>query len=193
MRSKLCMAMILAFACAMCLGLASAQEKTYVGSSQCKICHSKKETGEAYTKWKAEPHSKAVETLKNSESQEIAKKKGLAKPANEAPECLKCHATSAAAGAEKLAVDDGVQCESCHGPASVHVADGKKVMVAKDTSIDITKNMPKPDHAICVKCHNEESPTWKADRYTTKDGKKVGFDFDEAWKKIAHNNPTKKK
>ena len=193
MRSKLCIVMILAFVCAMWLGSASAQEKTYVGSGQCKMCHSKKETGEAYTKWKAEPHSKAVETLKTPAAQEIAKKKGLAKPANEAPECLKCHATSATAGAEKLAVDDGVQCESCHNPASLHVADGKKIMMAKDTSVDVTKNMPKPDHAICAKCHNDQSPTWKADRYTTKDGKKVGFDFDEAWKKIDHSNPTKKK
>ena len=193
MRSMLCMTMMLTLAGAVCLGTAFAQEKTYVGSSQCKICHSKKETGEAYTKWKADPHAKAIETLKGTEAQEVAKKKGLSKPANEAPECLKCHATTTTAGAEKLAVEEGVQCESCHGPASAHVADGKKVMMAKDTTIDITKNMPVPDHAVCTKCHNEESPTWKADRYTTKDGKKVGFDYDEAWKKVAHNNPAKKK
>jgi hypothetical protein len=49
----------------------------------------------------------------------------------------------------------------------------------------------KGDKQTCLGCHNDTSPTWKADRYTTKDGKKVGFDYDQAWTKIAHPMPKK--
>ena len=50
-----------------------------------------------------------------------------------------------------------------------------------------------PDKNLCVKCHNDQSPTWKADRYALADGTKVGFDFEQASKKIAHPNPAKAK
>jgi hypothetical protein len=50
-----------------------------------------------------------------------------------------------------------------------------------------------PATTSCTQCHNEQSPTWKADRYTTKDGKKVGFDVEQAAAKIAHPNPKAQK
>jgi hypothetical protein len=46
-----------------------------------------------------------------------------------------------------------------------------------------------PAMKSCAQCHNDQSPTWKADRYTTKDGRKVGFDPDQAYPKIKHENP----
>ena len=41
----------------------------------------------------------------------------------------------------------------------------------------------------CAACHNDKSPTWKADRYTTADGAPTGFDATKAYDKIKHPNP----
>jgi len=175
---------------------AFAQEATYVGNSQCKICHNKKEEGEQWTKWKAEKHAQAFATLATDAAKAAAQKKGVSKPPAEAPECLKCHVTAfdAAKGAapEKIMKEDGVQCETCHGPASLHTADGKKFK-SGDKSVNMAAHIIRPDEKTCVKCHNDESPTWNPEKYTLADGKKVGFDFKQASEKIAHLNPLKKK
>ena len=178
------------------VGSAFAQEATYVGNGQCKICHNKKEEGEQWTKWKAMTHAKAFETLSTDAAKAAAQKKGVAKPPAEAPECLKCHVTAfdAAKGAapEKIVKEDGIQCESCHGPASLHTADGKKFK-SGDKTVVMSAHIVRPDEKTCVKCHNEESASWNPERYTLPDGKKAGFDFKQAVAKIEHLNPLKKK
>lgn len=171
---------------------AFAQDATYVGNSQCKICHNKKDEGEQWNKWKAEKHAKAFELLSSEESKAVAAKMGLAKPAAESPECLRCHVTAYDAAtqkcADKIKLEDGVQCESCHGPSSLHIAEGKKFK-SGDKTADPKKLAVHPDEAVCKTCHNEESPTWKADRYTLADGTTAGFDFKQAWEKIQHMKP----
>lgn len=175
---------------------AFAQEAAYVGNSQCKICHNKKEEGEQWTKWKASNHAKALEALSTDAAKAAAQKKGVSKPPVEGPECLKCHVTAydAAKGAapEKIVKEDGVQCETCHGPASLHTADGKKYK-SGDKSVNMAAHIVRADEKVCAKCHNEESPTWNPEKYTSPDGKKVGFDYKQAYEKIAHPNPLKKK
>lgn len=197
MRAKFCLGLVAALAIAWSLGFAGsamAQDKaSFEGSGKCKMCHSKKDTGEQYPKWQAQKHAKAIEALSSDKAKEVATKKGLSKPANESPECLKCHATAAEAGAEKLVKTEGVQCESCHGPASLHIADGKKFMMAKDASVNMGAHILKGDAKTCAKCHNDQSPTWDPNRYTAADGKKSGFDYEQAMKKIEHSNPAKKK
>ncbi|PZQ20742.1 MAG: hypothetical protein DI569_14455 [Sphingopyxis macrogoltabida] len=60
-------------------------------------------------------HSRAWAVLNNSRSQFIAKNLGIGDP-SKAQMCIGCHATAGTArGAVPL--DDGVGCESCHGPA----------------------------------------------------------------------------
>ena len=167
------------------VGSAFAQEATYVGNSQCKICHNKKDEGEQWNKWKAEMHPKAFETLSTDAAKAAAAKKNVTKAPAEAPECLKCHVTGydAAKGAapEKINAADGIQCESCHGPASLHTADGKKFK-SGDKSVNMAAHIvAKPDEAVCKKCHNPESPTAKP------------FDFKTASEKVSHPNPAKKK
>src|SRR5690606_29793545 len=115
-------------------------------------------------------------------------------PAAEAPECLRCHVTAYKKDAElpaKIKLEDGVQCETCHGPSGQHVADAKKAMLKKDDSIDLTAGRERPTSKVCEECHNPDSPTWNPERYTKEDGSKAGFDFEAAWKEIAHNNPKK--
>jgi hypothetical protein len=178
--------MVAAVAVLVALGMSSsAFAQDYVGNGQCKICHNKKEEGEQWTKWKAMGHAKAIETLNSEASKAIATKKGLAKPPAEAPECLKCHATAydAATGKcpDKITMADGVQCESCHGPASAHTAEAKKFK-SGDKAAKPAEKIVKGDEATCKKCHNEESPTWKG-----------SFDYKASLAKIEHSNPTKKK
>lgn len=148
-------------AAAALLPSASHAADQYVGADKCKSCHK-----EIHATMKAGPHAKA------GESKDVAK---------DPAKCMKCHDTGAALTADQKGKSfkdgQGVQCESCHGPASKHVkarmADEGGAKVADD---EIVK---KPAEAVCVKCHNKESPTFK------------GFKFAEAAKKIEHKQPKK--
>ncbi len=64
-------------------------------------------------------HARAFQVLSNPVSLRIAKILKLGRPDQE-PKCLACHALSvpAAERAESFELNDGVSCESCHGPAS---------------------------------------------------------------------------
>lgn len=71
-------------------------------------------------------HSRAWAVLSNNRSQFIARNLGIGDPAT-APMCLGCHSTAGAvavAGARRgtVPVEDGVGCESCHGPAGGWIA-----------------------------------------------------------------------
>lgn len=71
-------------------------------------------------------HSRAWAVLGNSRSQFIARNLGIGDPAT-APMCLGCHSTAGAVAAKGAArgtvpLEDGVGCESCHGPAGGWIA-----------------------------------------------------------------------
>lgn len=174
---------------------AFAQGATYLGESECKVCHSKADTGDQYNKWKASKHATAFEALKSPKALEVAKAKGLTKPPSESPECLKCHVTAfdAASGKapDKIKPEMGIQCEACHGAGSLHKEEGKKKMFKKDDTAKTAETMPKLDAKTCDKCHNKDNPTYDPNRYTKKDGTKVDFDYEQAYAKITHPNPKK--
>ena len=164
----------------------------YVGTKGCGMCHKKEEAGNQLAKWQESAHAKAFATLGTPEAKEAGKKLGIDDPQTSG-KCLKCHATAynfteTLAGIEKIAVEDGVTCESCHGPGKNY----KSKEVMKDRQQSIANGMIYPATKACTKCHNEQSPTWKADRYTKKDGSKTGFDEEQAAKKIEHPNPNVK-
>lgn len=163
----------------------------FVGTKLCMSCHKKAETGDQAGKWQASAHAKAFEVLASAEAKAVGAKAGVEDP-QKSGKCLKCHATaylfSEEKKLEKPAPEEGVSCESCHG--------GGKNYKSKETMQDRAKciagGMVYPATKSCERCHNDQSPTWKADRYTTKDGKKVGFDVEQAAKKIEHPNPQAK-
>lgn len=64
-------------------------------------------------------HSRAWAVLANSRSQFIARNLGIGDPAK-AQMCLGCHSTAGTARA--VPAEDGVGCESCHGPAGGWIA-----------------------------------------------------------------------
>ncbi len=161
----------------------------YVGVKSCKMCHKKAEEGDQFNKWLESGHAKAFETLGTPESKEIASKLGIADP-QKSGACLKCHSTAYNFSEElqvaEVPVDEGVSCESCHGAGKNYKK--KEIMKVRDDAIAGGMIYPAKEKS-CTVCHNDASPTWKADRYTTKDGQKVGFDADAAYEKIKHDKP----
>jgi len=164
-------ALVVAFA-----AVAAAADPTIIGVAKCKMCH-KAKTGDQFAIWEGSAHAKAFETLKSEEAIAVAKEKGLGNPWEEAA-CLKCHTTQHFLGAEldakgKYDIAEGVSCEACHGAGSEYKS--KKVM--EDREAALAAGMSLEGEATCVKCHNEESPTFK------------GFDFAAMWEKIKHPVP----
>lgn len=155
------------------------------GTRSCRMCHSREAAS-----WQEGPHAKAIGTLSGAEAKAVAAKLGVKNPALSG-KCLKCHSTaywwSEEVKTDKVAVEDGVSCESCHGAGKNYKP--KAVMESRDASI--RNGLVHPATKMCAECHNEQSPAWNPERYTTRDGKKVGFDAEQAWVKIKHPDPRK--
>jgi len=120
-----------------------------VGTAECKSCHESAHGGRKA--WKKSPHGHAMRTLSKADK------------ASEAG-CVACHATqrsyglgAATSAVEDFRVDEGVGCESCHGPAQSHIADPRK-----DNIIGLGDSCPEcVIEAICTGCHNPEwDPEW---------------------------------
>jgi hypothetical protein len=159
----------------------SQTEHSYVGVSTCGMCHKSEKQGSQLSIWEGSKHSQAYLALKTEKADKIAEEKGFKTKAVETPECLKCHASGynvdASLIGEKFKVEDGVQCETCHGPGS----DYKSMKVMKDKQEAIKNGLKIYDNIeeFCITCHNAESPTY------------VEFNFEESWAKIKHNVPEK--
>ena len=144
-------------------GTLSAQDFKYIGAPKCKMCHNKPEKGAQYDTWAKGPHANAMKSLSAEEAQK--------------PECLKCHSTAAAVDSKLVAtikVEEGVSCETCHGPGSRY----KSMGIMKKREMALKNGLIIPDEALCKSCHNEESPTFK------------GFNYEEYLARIAHDDPT---
>ena len=164
------------------------ESTNYVGVKMCGVCHKKDDSGNQLGKWQDSPHAKAFELLGTPTAKEVGKKMGIDNPQTSA-KCLKCHSTAynftETVATEKITPEDGVTCESCHGPGKNYM----KKSVMENHQGAIAAGLIYPASKSCELCHNDQSPTWKADRFTTKDGKKVGFDFEQAYEKIKHLDP----
>lgn len=164
----------------------------YVGVKSCKMCHKGEKKGDQFGKWEAGPHAKAFAVLAGEAAKAAGTKLGIENP-QASGKCLKCHSTAynftETKQTETVSVEEGVSCESCHGAGKNY----KSAETMKSHDESVKNGMIYPATKVCDKCHNEKSPTWNAERYTTKDGKKVGFDVDHAAKKIEHSDPNLKK
>jgi hypothetical protein len=163
----------------------AAEKPKYVGVESCGMCHKSAAKGNQLGQWQGSKHAQAYATLATPKAKEIATAKGIADP-QKADQCLKCHVTAhgvdasliqaAAEGKKGYKVEDGVGCESCHGPGSQY----KAMAVMKDKAQAAAKGLVEPNEALCKKCHNAESPTAKP------------FVYADMVKKIAHPNPAAK-
>lgn len=145
---------------------APAGKPGYVGVEECSYCHA-----EAVELWKTSRHFQAWETLEKQSKQLNY-------------ECISCHVTGwEQPGGANLAHNEhlrDVQCETCHGPGSLHVeADGQ----------ESPKTMTRmPPESLCVQCHSpEHSDTFDYEAYLRD---VTGPGHGEAFRKQLGDGPT---
>jgi hypothetical protein len=70
--------------------------------------------------------------------------------------CLKCHGTAADVlpefVAEQLHIEDGVQCERCHGPGEKYAIE----QVMKDKKLAMSLGLQMPTEQFCLACHQKK-------------------------------------
>lgn len=120
-------------------------QAAYVGSEACSDCH-----GDAEEYWKTTRHAQAWKTLVDR-GQELDL------------DCVGCHLTGwEQPGGSNLAFNEplrDVQCETCHGPGSIHVAKGGE---ERPSSV---RRMP-PAELCATQCHTKEhSDTFELEPY----------------------------
>jgi hypothetical protein len=115
----------------------------FVGVAACGKCHAG-----AVALWKTTVHAAAWKTLVDGKQADYR--------------CIGCHLTGyGEVGGSALGFTRGleaVQCENCHGPASLHVA-----ARGLDEPSSLHRSVPE---TTCVRCHNEQhSDTFQYDAY----------------------------
>ena len=109
---------------------------TYVGSAKCKMCHKGR-----YEMWAKTKHSKVKPPTPDEKTGE--------KPSDEEI----ARRVTAFDPATKQGAEDGVTCEMCHGPGSLHLKASKDQR--KATIFNPTEDAPNPSvqFSVCAQCH----------------------------------------
>ncbi|MEW6073728.1 MAG: multiheme c-type cytochrome [Planctomycetota bacterium] len=157
-------------------------EPVYLGARYCGRCHWGEESGEQYERWLKHPHSRAYASLWTTQAKEIARLSGIPGEPQESLACLGCHATAWDTEAwerdDTFVLEDGVQCERCHGPGSEYAA----AEIMSDPEAAMARGLRKPTERDCLMCHVEKGS------HTAVLGPS-GFDV-EVWKeRLAHPRP----
>jgi hypothetical protein len=144
----------------------------YVGSERCRPCHSEGEEGGAYIAWLRSGHAAAYWRLATDWARFLASRRDEYREVTAPIEEARCRACHTVGGHEEnpprvdgFRVEQGVGCESCHGPGSAYL--DPDVMV--DRARFLANGGRIPDADICVTCHRDEH-----------------FDVDERYPKIRH-------
>ena len=148
----------------------------YIGANSCaKICHKTAKQGKQLSLWQASQHAQAFQQLKSDKAKEFSK----TDDPTQDDTCLKCHSTaggSDAAVGSKYSHEDGVGCESCHGPGSLY----KKRSTMKDREKSLAAGLLVPNAETCTKCHNQAEGNPHEQK---------AFDYEARSKEIAHPKP----
>lgn len=150
----------------------------YVGSRVCQKCHLGRDTGNEYLQWVSSRHGAAYWRLATDWSKLLAgfrpAYRDMSEPIKES-RCLWCHVTAAqdpdALLDPEYRLEEGVGCESCHGPGSQYI----DVDVMKDKTRFLAHGGIVPDEQTCRRCHRNPER----------------FDFGTWWPKIDHSRETK--
>jgi hypothetical protein len=102
-------------------------------------------------------HSRALAVLGSLRGRQIAATLGMGDPTGE-PACLGCHATFAPAAARgpRFQLDDGVGCESCHGPAGGWIATHYTTLGTHPANVTaglVPLESPQARAGVCLDCH----------------------------------------
>jgi len=163
------------------------KEPMFTGAQACGTCHSGPEMGHQFSKWRLSAHAKAYASLALPESKEIVRLSGITEEPHKAKMCLGCHATAAEAEdwekAEGFHLEDGLQCEACHGAGSEYSPEP----IMKDRMQAMMNGLKMPTKDDCMICHRAKG---SHDAVLTR----KPFDLEMAWQAIAHptlkENPT---
>jgi YVTN family beta-propeller protein len=158
---------------------AAPKKPVYIGARLCAECHSVGSIGNQYSRWLQSRHSKAYSQLAKPEALEIAKLSGLRTPPQESAICLGCHAT-AWHGEEwekdpSFHIEDGVQCERCHGPGSEYAS----AEVMRDRAAAMKAGLQLPTREFCLDCHKEKGSHVAV-------LKRPPVDLQKGWEKVKH-------
>jgi len=135
---------------------ASKAKRFYVGVASCRKCHDDPKGRNQFNVWYLLPHAKGYATLAMRESTPIAKLSGINIDVLTSPICLGCHST--ASDAENwerdkgFHLEDGVQCERCHGPGSEY----SDPAIMADREAAVRAGLRIPDKDYCMNCHEEK-------------------------------------
>ena len=155
---------------------ARAASPQYLGSAACRSCHQALEDGDPGITWLRSRHGHAYWRLGSDWSLALAHFRPQyadVEAPNSDARCLLCHVTARqdddALLADGFRTEEGVGCESCHGPGSEY-ADAE-VMADRDRFIAAGGRIP--DAETCRSCHRNPDH----------------FDYATWWPKIAHGRP----
>jgi len=145
----------------------------YVGSQECKACHFGGEHENQYITWITSRHAAAYWRLATDWAKLLTRfrdhNRDITRPIEE-ERCLLCHLTIAqdpdALVADTYRLEEGVGCETCHGPGSLYM--DPEIMADREQFL--ANGGIVPDDKTCRKCHRNP------DR----------FDFATWWPKIDH-------
>lgn len=161
------------------MGGAAPKKPVYVGARACGQCHDGAGMGNQYSKWLTTKHSKAYAVLSLPESVEITKRSGLRGLPWKEPICLGCHSTASTAEDwekdDAFRPEDGLQCESCHGPGSEYMSEE----VMRDRAEAMKAGLRLPTEDTCLGCHLEKGSHTAVNPNST-------VDIKQAIPRIAH-------
>jgi YVTN family beta-propeller protein len=162
----------------------SAKHPVYLGVQVCANCHTDAMAGHQFSRWRMSAHARAFAVLAQPESKRIAILSGIPEEPQKAKMCLGCHATASEAEAWELTetfhLEDGLQCEGCHGAGSEYAT--KDIM--RDRKQAVVRGLILPDRETsCTMCHR---PKGSHEAVLTKKAR----DPKTAWLEIAHPRPS---
>jgi len=158
------------------------KQPVYLGARACGGCHESAATGNQYGHWLASAHAQAWASLATPEARAIARLSGITDEPAEAAVCLGCHATAAEAEPWErdpgFRVEDGVQCERCHGPGSEYGTEA----VMRDPEAARRAGLRRFTKRDCDVCHYVKGSHVSIHQ-------KPPLDVEAAWRVLAHPAP----
>jgi YVTN family beta-propeller protein len=170
--------------CSTCWTLAQERQPVYVGARVCGSCHDGPGMGHQYSRWLLTKHARAYAVLAVPEAKKIAELSGIPQRPQESPVCLGCHATAAEAEPWErdptFVLEDGVQCEKCHGPGSEYMDED----VMRSPDLAAKAGLRKPTKKECLNCHYVKGSHFAVHQLPQ-------LNVEEGLKTIAHLMPEK--
>jgi len=185
MKSYFC-ATFIAVGIASALYAAEGEQKhpVYVGTKTCAVCHQGKDMGHQLSRWLASKHAMGYAVLAKPEAKKIAQLSGIPQEPQQSPMCLGCHATGAHAEEwekdENFFIQEGIQCEKCHGPGSEYM--DSTVMMNREKAMKAGLMMPTMQN--CMDCHHVKGSHVAIHKLPQ-------LDVEKAMEKNAHPTPDK--